>query len=161
MRIIVCVFFVSCRPVYLNLRTFCIVYGLDAFCSPIGLSVYNLPKISVDSARLSVDRAPFQDGRTDGRVCLQCWHRSNAAPARRRLRVGGAVRRTRFGPDLPIRQNTGRPQIPVMPSPCCTLAKKARFWLVPFKPVRFSYCGRSDVDYTHRKPNVCNCGDDV
>jgi len=48
---------------------------------------------------VSVDRAPFQDGRTDGRTpeCLveQCQHR--------RLMVGGAVRRTRLGP---IRQMT-------------------------------------------------------
>jgi len=46
---------------------------------------------------VSVDRAPFQDGRTDARVLTveQCQHR--------RLMVGGAVRRTRLGP---IRQMT-------------------------------------------------------
>jgi len=41
-----------------------------------------MPKVSVWTARLSVGRAPFQDGRTDGQTagCLQCWHRSNTAP---------------------------------------------------------------------------------
>jgi len=55
--------------------------------------------------------------RTDARTGV---YSAGFAPTRRRSlgpRIGAAVRRTRFGLDLPIRQKTGRPQVLVMPPP--------------------------------------------
>ena len=56
--------------------------------------------------------------RTDGQTA-GCAYSAGIAPTPRRgrPRVGGVVRRTRFGPELLIRHKTGRPQVPVMPPP--------------------------------------------
>jgi len=50
------------------------------------------------------------NGRTDGRTGVYSAGIAPMRHRRRRPRVGGAVRRTRFGPDLPIRRKTGRPR---------------------------------------------------
>jgi len=75
--------------------------------------IYYIIRI-VSLFRLSVDRAPFQDGRMDGQPDVYSLGIDPTRHRTRRPRVGGAVRRTRFGPDLQIRQKTGWPHVPVM-----------------------------------------------
>ena len=86
-----------------------------------------LPKVSL--FRLSVDRRRYRTDRRPG------VYSAGIAPTRRRRRrprVGGAVRRTRFGPDLPIRQKTAGRK-PLDAAAVITREPKlrqARFWLV-------------------------------
>jgi len=93
---------------FVEKRVFFIVF-LIRLRLVLGLGLINLPKVCLWTARVCLS--------TTLRWPDRCWLRSKAAiqtSHRRHLRAG---RRTRIGPESPIRRKIGRPAVPVIPPP--------------------------------------------